>query len=66
MTLPLPVINRAATVLLRVTGEDKAAILAAMLDGPQQTAHLPAQAVEPEARRLLWFVDLAAASRLKR
>lgn len=66
LTLTLPVINRAATVLLLVTGEEKAEILAAVLDGPQQTARLPAQAVAPEAGRLLWFVDRAAASRLKR
>jgi 6-phosphogluconolactonase len=53
-------------VVFVVTGEDKAEVLAAVLEGPRDEARWPAQAVRPTAGALTWLVDRAAASRLAR
>ena len=55
-------INAARTVLFLITGADKAAALDAILHGPPNRAHLPAQGVQPTAGSLVWLVDQAAAS----
>jgi len=62
LTLTLPVLNAAAHVIFMVTGEDKAATLRAVLEGPQ--GHFPAQRIEPARGRVSWFLDLAAAQSL--
>jgi len=64
MTLTLPVLNQAANVIFLVTGADKAAVLAEVLEGPSDPARLPGQSVQPSAGKLLWLVDQAAAARL--
>jgi 6-phosphogluconolactonase len=66
ITLTPPVLNRAAAVIFLVSGEEKAAPLAAILEGEPQVDLYPAQAVRPEDGTLLWLVDRAAAQRLKR
>lgn len=64
LTLTAPAINGAATVLFLVAGDDKAAALQAVLEGPAAPERLPAQLIRPTAGRLVWLVDRAAASRL--
>ncbi|MDE2058973.1 MAG: 6-phosphogluconolactonase [candidate division NC10 bacterium] len=64
LTLTIPIINRAATVLFLVSGTDKAAMLQAVLEGPPDPERLPAQLIRPVAGRLVWLADQAAASRL--
>ncbi len=64
ITLTLPVLNRAREVRLLVTGAEKAAALHAALEGPRDPERLPVQSVAPEAGRLIWLVDQAAAARL--
>jgi 6-phosphogluconolactonase len=64
MTVTAPVLNRAREVLFLVAGPDKAGPLAEVLEGPRDPERLPAQLVRPEGR-LDWFVDAAAAARLK-
>jgi 6-phosphogluconolactonase len=66
ITLTLPVLNRAATLLFLATGADKAAILRAVLEGPLEPERLPAQAVRPESGAPVWLVDRAAAASLSR
>jgi 6-phosphogluconolactonase len=66
MTLTLPVLNRAANVIFLVTGADKAAVLAEVLEGPPDPARLPSQSIRPSAGNLLWLVDQAAAAQLTR
>jgi len=66
MTLTLPVLNQAANVIFLVTGADKAAGLAEVLEGPPDPARLPSQSVQPSAGKLLWLVDQAAAAQLTR
>jgi 6-phosphogluconolactonase len=62
ITLTPILINAAANVTFLVAGVDKAARLREVLEGPQQPAALPAQAVQPTPGRLRWLVDAAAAS----
>lgn len=62
LTLTAPAINRARHVRVLVAGPDKAAALAAVLEGPREPRRYPAQLVE--AADLAWLVDEAAAARL--
>jgi 6-phosphogluconolactonase len=64
ITLTPPVLNHAACVIFLVSGEEKAKTLRAVLGGPYQPEHLPAQIVRPVDGRLLWMVDRAAAQLL--
>jgi 6-phosphogluconolactonase len=64
ITLTLPLINRASTVLFLAEGAKKAAIVHEVLEDPQ--ADLPAQKVQPVSGRLLWMLDQAAANALQK
>jgi 6-phosphogluconolactonase len=64
LTLTLPILNRAGTILFLVSGIEKAAALQAVLEGPPDPERLPAQLIRPVAGRLAWLVDQAAASQL--
>ena len=57
VTLTLPVLNAASSVLFLVGGDDKAEMLPKVL-GPGST--YPAQLVKPEAGDLLFLVDRKA------
>jgi len=62
LTFTLPLINRARRVAFLVSGAEKSAILARVLEGPAGV--LPAQLVSPDEGELVWFVDGAAAREL--
>lgn len=64
ITMTPPILNRAAEVRLLVTGAEKAATLREVLSGPREPERLPVQLVVPEAGRLVWLIDRAAASEL--
>jgi 6-phosphogluconolactonase len=64
ITMTPPVLNRAAEVRLLVTGADKAGVLHEALLGPREPERLPVQLVVPEAGRLVWMLDRAAAAEL--
>jgi 6-phosphogluconolactonase len=64
ITMTPPILNRAAEVRLLVTGADKAGVLREALLGPREPERLPVQLVAPEAGRLVWLVDRAAAAEL--
>jgi 6-phosphogluconolactonase len=66
ITLTVPVINAARHVVFVVTGEEKAAVLARILQGPARGDELPAQLIAPRPGRLTWLLDEAAAGRLQR
>jgi 6-phosphogluconolactonase len=66
LTMTARLLNRAALVIFLVSGPDKAAPLAQVLEGPEDPQRLPAQLIRPANGRLLWLVDRAAASRLQR
>ncbi len=63
LTLTLPVINHSRTVIELVSGANKAAALAQVLEGQDQ--RLPAQMVRPVNGNLAWIVDRAAAAELR-
>ncbi len=64
LTLTFPALNAAREVLFLVAGADKAAAVAAALEGPRDPARCPAQGVAPDPGRAAWLIDAEAASRL--
>ena len=61
VTLTAPFINRSREVMFLVSGADKAATLAQVLEGPRDPDRLPSQLIQPENGRLIWLLDSAAA-----
>jgi len=61
ITLTAPFINRSAQVLILVTGANKAARVAEVLEGPRDPDRLPIQLIQPASGRLTWLLDAAAA-----
>lgn len=64
VTFTAPLVNAARQVVFLVSGADKAAVLAAVLEGPYQPEVLPAQLIQPQPGRVQWLVDAAAAAGL--
>ncbi|XP_010642681.1 6-phosphogluconolactonase [Fukomys damarensis] len=60
VTLTLPVLNAARTVVFVATGEGKASVLKRILED-KDGAPLPAALVQPHTGTLRWFLDEAAA-----
>jgi 6-phosphogluconolactonase len=61
LTITPPVIAAARRVAVLISGADKAATVARVLQGPERPRDLPVQL----ARRGVWFLDRAAAADLK-
>jgi 6-phosphogluconolactonase len=61
ITLTLPVLNRAASVVVLVSGAGKTAMLHRALEGPETEPLLPIQRLRPESGTLVWMVDREAA-----
>ncbi len=66
ITLTAPVLNHAAVVIFLVSGAEKVAALAAVVEGERQVDLYPAQIIQPEDGALVWLVDNAAAQGLTR
>ena len=64
ITFTVPLINHAANVMFLVCGDDKAAALKAVLEGPYDPEVYPSQLIKPEGE-LIWFVDQAAGKLLE-
>ncbi len=64
MTLTYPVLNAAGEIVFMVSGEEKRDILRQALEGQRDPEQWPAQAVQPVAGHVVWFVDKAAAGGL--
>jgi 6-phosphogluconolactonase len=64
LTLTLPVLNQASTVMFVVSGQDKAAALKEVLEGSQPPDLYPSKLVRPTNGHLIWLVDQGAASGL--
>jgi len=64
MTVTYPLIDRAAQVIFLTAGDEKASIVAEVLEGPPDPERLPSQRVHPTKGVLMWIVDTAAASKL--
>jgi 6-phosphogluconolactonase len=65
ITLTLPVLNNAASVLFLVSGVEKAKILKKVLEPEHNYDHYPAQFIRPREGRAVWLVDEAAAACLR-
>src|SRR5262249_30203861 len=64
ISLTMPVINNAERVIFLVSGENKAAAVRKVLQGPSDPEQFPAQLVQPRSGEILWLIDKAAASEL--
>ena len=64
ITMTLPLLNAAASVVFLVAGADKAEIVREVLRGGASTSGYPAQLVRPRDGRLTWLLDRAAAQHL--
>uniref|UniRef100_A0A2K5ZUF5 6-phosphogluconolactonase n=1 Tax=Mandrillus leucophaeus TaxID=9568 RepID=A0A2K5ZUF5_MANLE len=60
VTLTLPVLNAARTVIFVATGEGKATVLKRILEDQEENP-VPAALVQPHTGKLCWFLDEAAA-----
>lgn len=58
-----PLINNAKNILFLVAGKDKASMLHTVLDGKENIEKYPAQMIK--AGKVFWYVDKAAADKLK-
>jgi 6-phosphogluconolactonase len=65
ISLTMPVINSAETVMFLVSGANKAAAVRNVLQGPDDSEQYPAQLVKPRSGNVVWLMDRAAASELK-
>src|SRR3954465_1323547 len=65
ITLTAPAINAARRVVFLVTGASKAERLGEVLNGPHDPTRLPSQIIRPRDGSLSWYVDRAAAAKLK-
>ena len=66
VTLTYPLLNAAREVIFLVAGHEKAETLRQVLEGPHEPERLPSQGIRPADGRLSWYVDAAAAERLKK
>ena len=63
LTMTLPVLNTASTVVFLVSGSEKAEVLREVLEG--EPDRFPAQRINPTNGVLSWLVDADAASKLQ-
>jgi 6-phosphogluconolactonase len=66
VTLTLPVLNNAAQIIMLAAGEEKAAVVQRVLQGPRSPEETPAQMIAPAQGKLTWILDKAAARELRR
>lgn len=65
LTLTAPIINMAGKIVFLVSGEGKAKVLKAVLEGPSNPRHFPAQLIKPADGELVWLVDHKAGQMLR-
>ena len=65
ITLTAPAVNEARRVVFLVTGAGKAERLREVLNGEPDPSRLPSQMIRPRDGALEWYVDRAAASKLR-
>lgn len=65
VTLTPLILNDTRNLVYLVTGSDKAAAVAAALEGPHDPARQPTQRIKPDSGRVFWLLDKAAAGKLK-
>lgn len=66
ITLTPAVLNNAASIIILVSGEEKAKVLNEVLEGEYRPEYLPVQVIHPTDGGLLWLADREAAQLLKK
>ena len=66
ITLTFPILNAARCVAFLVSGTDKATVLRAVLEEDVAPEQYPSKLVRPSDGELIWLLDRAAASQLKK
>ena len=66
ITLTPAVLNNAASIIILVSGQEKAKVLKEVLEGEYRPEYLPVQIIEPTDGGLLWLADREAAQLLKK
>ncbi len=66
ITLTRLILNRARMVVFMAFGREKAAVVRAVVQGPDDGKKLPAQLIQPKSGNLIWLLDRSAASLLDR
>jgi len=66
ITLTAPVVNLSRHIAFLVSGQDKADAVSHILLNDYTPDLYPAQVIKPVNGELLWFLDEAAAERVKR
>lgn len=64
ITMTLPVLNNAESIIFLVSGGNKAETLKTVLQGKKRSQQFPAQMIAPVHGKLLWIIDRAAAKEL--
>lgn len=64
LTMTMPLLNAAETIVFLVTGASKAPVLRRVMEDRESAAPLPASQIRPANGRLIWYVDRTAASAL--
>ncbi|RLV63467.1 hypothetical protein DV515_00018242 [Chloebia gouldiae] len=65
VTMTLPLLNAARSLLVVATGASKAPVLKRILEAPQEPQPLPAGRLRPRSGRLRWLLDQEAAKELR-
>jgi 6-phosphogluconolactonase len=65
ITFTAPLINAAHHIAFLVYGPSKAEAVHHILEGPDNIEAYPAQLIKPVAGKLIWFIDEAAARKIK-
>jgi 6-phosphogluconolactonase len=65
VTLSFPVLNNAHNIIFLVSGNSKAGIVRAVLEGKDRRRLYPAVMINPVHGNITWLIDKAAAHRLK-
>lgn len=66
VSLTAPMLNNAAQITFLVTGEDKAAMVKQVMEGPRDSDAIPAQLIAPTNGVLTWILDSEAARLIDR
>jgi 6-phosphogluconolactonase len=61
ITMTYPFINRSQTIMMLIAGQNKAATIEQVLEGPRHVELYPIQGIRPTGK-LIWLLDVAAAS----
>jgi 6-phosphogluconolactonase len=65
ITMTIPVLNNAESIIFLIGGENKAETLKIVLEDKKRMKRFPAQMIQPVHGKLLWIIDRAAARELK-